>query len=35
VDKVEGAVLVDQLKRMDWTARKAAFYSKADPALST
>ena len=35
VDKVEGAVLVDQLKSMDWTARKAAFHSKADPALLT
>ena len=33
VDKVEGAVLVDHLKRMDWVARKAAFHSKADPAL--
>ncbi len=33
VDKVEGAVLVDHLKSMDWTARKAAFHSKAPPAL--
>jgi mRNA interferase MazF len=33
VDKVEGAVLVDHLKSMDWTARKAKFHSKADPAL--
>ena len=33
VDKVEGAVLVDHLKSMDWAARKAAFHSKADPAL--
>src|ERR1700688_157939 len=33
VDKVEGAVLVDHLKRMDWVARKAAFHSKADPGL--
>jgi len=33
VDKVEGAVLVDHLKSMDWVARKAAFHSKADPAL--
>ena len=33
VDKVEGAVLVDHLKSMDWRARKASFHSKADPAL--
>jgi mRNA-degrading endonuclease toxin of MazEF toxin-antitoxin module len=33
VDKVEGAVLVDHLKSMDWTMRKAAFHSQADPAL--
>jgi mRNA interferase MazF len=33
IDKVEGAVLVDHLKSMDWTARNAAFHSKADPAL--
>jgi mRNA interferase MazF len=33
VDKVEGAVLVDHLKSLDWTARNAAFHSKADPAL--
>ena len=33
VNKVEGAVLVDHLKSMDWAARKAAFHSKADPAL--
>jgi mRNA interferase MazF len=33
VDKVEGAVLVDHLKSFDWSARKAAFHSKADPAL--
>jgi mRNA interferase MazF len=33
VDKVEGAVLVDHLKSMDWEARKVAFHSKADPAL--
>lgn len=35
VDKVEGAVLVDQLKSLDWTFRKAAFHSKADAALLT
>ena len=35
IDKVEGSVLVDHLKSMDWTARKATFHSKADPALLT
>jgi len=33
VDKVEGAVLVDHLKSMDWQARKITFHSKADPVL--
>ena len=33
VDQVEGAVLVDQLKSMDWAGRKAKFRCKADPAL--
>jgi mRNA interferase MazF len=33
VEKVEGAVLVDHLKSMDWAARKAALHSKADSAL--
>ena len=33
VDKVEGAVLVDHVKSMDWAARKAAFHSKADSEL--
>jgi mRNA interferase MazF len=33
IDKVEGAVLVDHIKSMDWTARKAEFHSKADAAL--
>jgi mRNA-degrading endonuclease toxin of MazEF toxin-antitoxin module len=33
VDQVEGAVLVDQLKSMDWGGRKAKFHSKAEPAL--
>ncbi len=33
VDKIEGAILVDQLKSLDWTIRKAAFHSKADAAL--
>jgi mRNA interferase MazF len=30
---VEGAVLVDQLKSMDWAGRKAEFHSKADPRM--
>jgi mRNA interferase MazF len=33
VDRVEGAVLVDHLKSMDWKARAVAFHSKAEPAL--
>ena len=33
LDKVEGAVLVDQLKSMDWAGRKAEFHSKADTGL--
>lgn len=33
VDKVEGSVLVDHLKSMDWKERFAKFHSKADPAL--
>jgi mRNA interferase MazF len=33
VNQVEGAVLVDQLKSMDWSGRKAKFHSKAEPAL--
>jgi mRNA interferase MazF len=33
VDDIEGAVLVDHLKSLDWTARKATFHSKADPEL--
>lgn len=33
VDKIEGAVLVDHLKSMDWTARRAEFHSKANSAL--
>jgi mRNA interferase MazF len=33
VDNVEGAVLVDQLKSMDWAGREAQFHSKAEPAL--
>ncbi len=33
IDKVEGAVLVDHIRSMDWAACKAAFHSKADAAL--
>jgi len=33
LDKVEGAVLVDHVKSMDWEARRAAFHSKADSEL--
>ena len=33
VEKIEGAVLVDHLKSLDWAVRKAAFHSKADPDL--
>ena len=33
VEKIEGAVLVDHLKSMDWAARRATFHSKAEPAL--
>jgi len=33
VDKVDGAVLVDHLKSLDWKARAVQFHSKADPAL--
>ena len=28
IDKVEGAILVDQLKSLDWTMRNARFHSK-------
>jgi len=35
VDKVEGAVLVDQLKSIDWAGRQAQFHYKAEPALLT
>jgi mRNA interferase MazF len=35
VGKVEGAVLVDQLKSLDWASRSAEFHSKATPALLT
>jgi mRNA interferase MazF len=33
IDKVEGAVLVDQLKSMDWIGRQAKFHSASGPAL--
>lgn len=33
VDEVEGAVLADHLKSMDWKIRNAAFHSKSEPAL--
>jgi mRNA interferase MazF len=33
VGQVEGAILVDQLKSMDWSGRKAEFHSKAEPGL--
>jgi mRNA interferase MazF len=33
VEKVEGAVLVDHVKSVDWEARRAVFHSKANPAL--
>jgi mRNA interferase MazF len=33
VDGVEGAVLVDQLKSLDWLGRNAQFHSKAEPAM--
>jgi mRNA interferase MazF len=35
VGGVEGAILVDQLKSMDWAGRHAEFHSKAAPALLT
>lgn len=33
VDKVEGAVLVDQVKSLDWARRNAKFHSRGDVAL--
>ena len=33
VDQVEGAVLVDQLKSLDWAARKTEFHSRAERGL--
>jgi mRNA interferase MazF len=33
LDRVEGAVLVDQLKSLDWSGRRAEFHSKAEAGL--
>jgi mRNA interferase MazF len=33
LDKVEGAVLVDHIKSLDWAARNAKFHSKSDAEL--
>jgi mRNA interferase MazF len=35
VGDVEGAILVDQLKSVDWQGRKAKFHSRADPVIVT
>jgi mRNA interferase MazF len=35
VGDVEGAILVDQLKSVDWQGRKAEFHSRADPVIVT
>lgn len=35
VGGVEGAILVDQLKSMDWAGRRAQFHSKAAPSMLT
>jgi mRNA interferase MazF len=35
VGGVEGAVLVDQLKSIDWAGRRAEFHSKATPGMLT
>ena len=35
VDNVEGAVLVDQIKSLDWAGRKATFHSRAELSLVT
>ena len=32
-ERVEGVILVDQVKSMDWKARKVRFISKLDPAF--
>ena len=33
LDQIEGAVLVDQLKSLDWSSRKAEFHSRAETGL--
>ena len=33
VDKVEGAILVGELKSLDWAGRQAQFHSKAEATL--
>lgn len=33
IDNVEGAVLVDHIKSIDWSVRNVAFHSKAEPQL--
>jgi len=33
IDEVDGAVLMDQLKSLDWSGRNAKFHSRAEPAL--
>ncbi len=33
VNKVEGAILVDQFKSLDWSGRNARFHSKASPQM--
>jgi mRNA interferase MazF len=33
LDRVEGAILVDQLKSLDWNGRRAEFHSKAEAGL--
>jgi mRNA interferase MazF len=35
LDEVEGAVLIDQLKSMDWSGRNAKFHSQVASALLT
>lgn len=35
VGQIEGAILVDQLKSMDWAGRHADFHSKIAPAMLT
>ncbi len=35
VGQIDGAILVDQLKSLDWASRRADFHSKVAPALLT